>query len=75
MEELIEILEDLVPGIDYTTCTTLIDDKKLTSFDILSLVSEIEDQFDVELSPADLTPANFNSAQALWTLIQKYQDA
>ena len=74
MDELIEILEELVPGIDYRSCTTLIDDKKLTSFDILSLVSEIEDHFDVELSPADLTPANFNSAEALWELIEKYAD-
>ena len=74
MDELIEILEDLVPDVDFETCTTLIDDKLLTSFDILSLVSEIEDQFDVELSPVDLTPANFNSAEALWALIQKYAD-
>ena len=74
MNELIEILEELVPGVDYSTCTTLIDDKLLTSFDILSLVSEIEDHFDVELSPADLTPANFNSAEALWTLIEGYAD-
>ena len=74
MDELIEILEELVPGVDYSTCTTLIDDKILTSFDILSLVSEIEDHFDAELSPADLTPDNFNSAAALWKLIQKYAD-
>ena len=74
MDELIEILEELVPGVDYRTCTTLIDDKILSSFDILSLVSEIEDHFDAELSPADLTPANFNSAQALWNLVQKYMD-
>ena len=74
MDELIEILEGLVPGVDYSTCTTLIDDKILTSFDILSLVSEIEDHFDAELSPADLTPDNFNSAAALWKLIQKYAD-
>ena len=73
MEELIEILEDLVPGVDFHACNTLIDDKKLTSFDILSLVSEIEDQFDVELSPADLTPDNFNSAEAIWNLVEKYR--
>ena len=73
MDELIEILEDLVPGVDYETCTTLIDDKLLTSFDILSLVSEIEDNFDVELSPGDLTPENFNSAKNIWALIERYR--
>ena len=73
MDELIEILEDLVPGVDYSSCTTLIDDKILSSLDILSLVSEIEDSFDVELSPGDLTPENFNSAKSLWALIQRYK--
>ena len=74
MDELIEILEELVPGIDYENCTTLIDDKILASFDILSLVSEIEDHFDVQVSPAELIPENFNSAKALWAMIQKHMD-
>ena len=73
MDELIEILEDLVPGVDYHSCTTLIDDKILSSLDILSLVSESEDSFDVELSPGDLTPENFNSAQSLWKLVESYK--
>ena len=58
MDELLEILEDLAPGTDFETCTTLIDDHILDSFAILSLVSEIEDAFDVEVSPAELVPAN-----------------
>lgn len=69
MEELIEILEDIHPGTDYRTCTTLIDDHILDSFGILSLVSEIEDAFEVEVSPAELVPDNFNSAERLWNMI------
>ena len=69
MKELIEILEELLPGEDVENCTTLIDDHILNSFGILSLVSEIEDAFDVEVSPAELTPDNFNSAAALWSMI------
>ncbi len=69
MEELIEILEDIEPGVDYATCTTLIDDHILDSFGILSLVSEIEDAFEVEVSPAELIPDNFNSAERLWNMI------
>lgn len=69
MEELIEILEDIQPEVDYGTCETLIDDHILDSFGILSLVSEIEDAFDVEISPAELIPDNFNSAQRLWNMI------
>lgn len=69
MEQLIEILEDIEPGVDYATCTTLIDDHILDSFGILSLVSEIEDAFEVEVSPAELVPDNFNSAERLWNMI------
>ena len=69
MDELLELLEDLVPGIDFKNSTTLIDDHLLSSFNILTIVSEIEDEFDIELSPGDLTPENFNSVSALWALI------
>ena len=47
MDELIEILEDIQPDADYETCTTLIDDGILDSFAILSIVSELEDAFDI----------------------------
>ena len=69
MEKLLEILEDIAPGVDFDTCTTLIDDHKLDSFAILSLVSELEEEFDIEVSPVDLVPENFNSAQKLWEMI------
>lgn len=71
MEELIEILEDIKPGVDYHKCTTLIDDHILDSFGILSLVSEIEDAFEVEISPAELIPDNFNSAERLMAMIER----
>lgn len=71
MEELLEILEDLAPGTDFETCTTLIDDHILDSFAILSLVSEMEDAFDIEVSPAELVAENFNSAKSLWAMITR----
>ena len=73
METLIEILETIAPGEDFENCTTLIDDHILDSFAILSLVSEIEDAFDIEVSPAELVPANFNSAKSLWDMICRLQ--
>lgn len=69
MEELLEILEEIQPGVDYESCTTLIDDHILDSFGILSLVSEMEDAFDIEISPAELVAENFNSAKSLWKMI------
>lgn len=74
MEELIEILEELLPGEDVANCTTLIDDHILNSFGILSLVSEIEDAFDIEVSPAELTPENFNSAAKLLEMINRLKE-
>ncbi len=70
MEEFLELLKDIVPDADFEHCRTLIDDEVITSFDVLSIVSEIEDEYNVELSPGDLTPENFNSARNLWELVQ-----
>lgn len=49
MDKLIEILEDIKPGVDYETCDTLIDDGLLDSFAILSIVSELQDEFDIAI--------------------------
>lgn len=70
MEELMEILRELRPDVDFETETALIDDGILGSFDITSLVNEIMDVFDVEMDMADLEPENFNSAEAMWEFIQ-----
>ena len=71
MEKLLEILEDIQPDADYETCTTLIDDGILDSFAILSIVAELEDTFGVSVTPAEIIPENFNSAQALWDMVQR----
>ena len=74
MEKLIEILEGLNPEVDYNTCDNLVDGRYLDSLTILSLISEIEDEFDVEIPTVEIIPANFNSAQKIWELIQKQQE-
>lgn len=71
MEKLLEILEDIQPDVDYRECKTLVDDGILDSFSILSIVGEIEDEFGVSLTPAEIIPENFNSAQSLWDMIQR----
>ena len=74
MEALLNILSDLHPEVDFETCTTLIDDKILDSFDIVTLVAEIDAEFDVAIPAEELVPENFNSAQALFALIEKLLD-
>ena len=71
MEELLEILEEIQPDADYENCTTLIDDNILDSFAILSIISELQETFDISITPADIIPENFNSAQALWDMVQR----
>jgi len=71
MEKLIDILTELHPDVDFETCTTLIDDQILDSFDIVTLVAEIDAEFDVAIPAEELIPENFNSAEALYALIQK----
>jgi len=68
-EELLEILTDVVPGVDFEAETALIDDELLNSLDIVSIVSEIMSVFDVEISVEDLMPENFNSVDAMLELI------
>lgn len=74
MEKLIEILKELNPEVDYETCENLIDGRYLDSLTILSLISEIEDAFDVEIPTVEIIPSNFNSAKKIWELIQKQQE-
>ena len=69
-----EILEELHPEVDFETCETLIDDKILDSFDIISIISEVNDVFDVTISAEYIIPDNFNSAKALYALIEKLED-
>ncbi|MBR3490154.1 MAG: acyl carrier protein [Bacilli bacterium] len=74
MDKLIEILEELQPDVDYNTCEDLVDGRHLDSLTILSLISEIENEFDVEVPTVEIIPANFNSAKSIYALIEKLKE-
>ncbi len=74
METLLGILEGLHPDIDFKTCDTLIDDQVLDSFDIITLIAEIDSEFDVAIPAEEIIPENFNSAKALYALIERLSD-
>ena len=74
MEALLEILKELHPEVDSETCDTLIDDKILDSFDIVTIISEINTEYDVAIPAEEIIPENFNSAEALYDLIERLQD-
>lgn len=74
MDELLEILSGLHPEVDFETCHTLIDDGILDSFDIVSVIAEINSEFDIAIPADKIVPENFNSAQALYALIEQLDE-
>jgi acyl carrier protein len=74
MDELLDILSELHPDVDFETEDALIDDGILDSFDIVTLVSEISERMDVTIGAKDILPENFNSAEALYDLIKRIED-
>lgn len=74
MEQLIEILSDLHPDIDFETEEGLVDNGILDSLDIVTLITEINDTFDISIPAEEIIPENFNSAEALYALICKLDE-
>lgn len=74
MDELLEILQGMHPEIDFGICDTLVEDDILDSFDIVSLISDIADAYEVVIPAECITPENFNSASAIYALIERLEN-
>ncbi len=74
MDAILEILTGLHPEVDFDTCDTLIDDKIIDSFDIVSIISDLNDEFDITVPVEEIIPKNFNSAQALYDMVKRLMD-
>lgn len=71
MEELLELLKDVRDDVDFETAEDLIDGKILSSFDIIQIISVIDEEYDVAVPATEIIPANFNSAEAIYNMIQR----
>lgn len=71
MDRILEILEELHPDVDFETAEHLIDEGILDSFDIVTIASEIDMDYGVAIPAEALTPENFNSAKALYALVER----
>lgn len=71
MEELLELLKGVRGDVDFENEKELIDDEILDSFDVVAIISEIDDKYDVQIRINELDPENFNSVENIWNLIQK----
>ena len=74
MEKLLEILKSIRPDVDFENETALIDDGILDSFDVVSIISELDNEFDVQVRITELDPENFNSVEAIWQLVQTLKE-
>ena len=74
MEKLMNILMEIDDSIDYENEKALIDDRLLDSFGVITLVSELEDAFDIDIEASEMTPENFNSAESIWKMIKRLQE-
>ena len=73
MEKLLEILKGIRPDVDFENEDALIDDGILDSFDVVSIISELDDEFGVQVKINELDPENFNSVESIWEMVQKLQ--
>ena len=74
MEELIKILKEVKPDVDYESEKNLIDDEILDSLDIVTIVAKINKEYDIEFPVNEIIPENFNSVEALYKTIQKIEE-
>ncbi|MBF1269259.1 MAG: acyl carrier protein [Oribacterium parvum] len=74
MEELLEILKNIRPNVDFEHCEDLINSGTLDSMDMVMIMTQIMQKFDLSIPPEEMVPENFNSAKAMYRLIQKLED-
>lgn len=74
MEEILDILNGLGLDVDFEHCTTLIDDGILESLDIVTVIAELSDAFDITIPAREIVPENFNSAEAMLNMVNRLLD-
>ena len=73
-ERLLEILEELDPEVDYESCTTLIDDHYIDSLSLISLIADLEEEYDISIPTVEIVPNNFNSVIQIMDMIMRLRE-
>ena len=71
LDQIIDLLKEIEEDVDYENCTDLVDSRALDSFDILQIISALNDEFDISIPAKDVIPENFNSAAGILALVQR----
>ncbi len=70
-EEIMEIAKEICPNLDWENETSLMDDGKIDSFDVVGIAGELMDRYDIEITADDVEPENFNSIDCIYALVQR----
>lgn len=74
MDELLDVLKELHPEVDFEVAEDLVTDGVLTSLDIIAIIAELNAAFDVEVPAEEIVPENFSSASAIWAMVERLRD-
>ena len=69
--EILDIAKEIRPDLDWENETSLMDDEKLDSFDVVGIAGELMDKYDIEITVEDVEPENFNSIDCIYELVQR----
>ena len=70
MNDFIAMLKKIKPNVDFENEDALVDDGILESLYIITIIAEISDKYDVIIPSDEITSDNFNSAEALYELVE-----
>ncbi len=71
-ERVLEILQDVVPDVDFENEVNLISDSIVDSFAVVAMVNELNDELDIDIPAREILPANFETLDAIVALVEKY---
>lgn len=74
MDELLDVLKELHPEVDFEVAEDLVTDGVLTSLDIIAIIAELNASFDVEVPAEEIVPENFSSAASIWAMVERLRD-
>jgi len=74
LDAVIDLLSDIKDDVDFASAVELVDARVLDSFDIISIVSAVDEEFDIAIPAKEIRPENFNSAQALCAMLRRLDE-
>lgn len=74
MDQLIKILQEIKPGVDFLAPHNLLEEGILDSLTIVILAGRLSDEFDIELTPLHIVPENFDTVEHLWAMVVSLED-